>query len=143
MSQVKEGDKIKVHYTGKLDDGTVFDSSFDREPIEFKAGEGMVIKGFDEAVIGMDVEEEKTVTIPPEKAYGTHREHMIMTVPKDQLPKNMEPKVGDKMQMSAPDGKTFVVNIVEASDSEVKIDANHPLAGKALTFIIKIIEIVS
>ena len=141
MATVKAGDTVKVHYSGKLEDGTVFDSSFDREPLEFKVGEGNIIPGFEEAVIGMAVEEEKVVKIPPDKAYGEHDESRLLVVPKSQMPPDAEPKVGDKLQMSDPKGMTFIVDIIKVTEEEVTLDTNHPLAGKELTFVIKIVEI--
>lgn len=140
---VKKGDTIKVHYTGSFEDGKVFDSSEGREPLEFKAGEGMVVKGFDDAVIGMEKGEEKEVDINPEEGYGQSNPELQQKVPKDKFP----PEMGDKLQPGAmimlqgPDGNQIPAHIKEVGDSEVTIDLNHPLAGKKLHFKVKIEEI--
>jgi peptidylprolyl isomerase len=142
MAKAKNGDKVKVHYTGKFEDGEVFDSSIEREPIEFTIGKGQVIPGFEEAVEGMDPGESKTAIIPKEKAYGPHREEMVLEVERKRLPANLEPKVGQRLQMHQPDGRTIRVTVTNVSESKVILDANHPLAGKDLTFEIKLMEIV-
>lgn len=141
MAQAKEGDNVKVHYTGKFDDGTVFDSSEGRDPLEFKVGEGRVIPGFENAVKGMNVGESKTVTIPATDAYGPHRDELMMVVDKSQFPPEISPKVGDQLQMQHPSGQTMVVTVAEVGDSNVTLDANHPLAGEDLTFDIELAEI--
>lgn len=138
---VKEGDKIKVHYTGSLEDGTVFDSSEGKEPIEFEAGKGMVIKGFDSAVIGMEKGDEKEVTIKPDEAYGTSNDQLFQKVPKDQFPKDQEIKPGMMMLLKAPDGRQIPAKVASIDGEEVTIDLNHPLAGKTLKFKIKVEEI--
>ncbi len=140
---VKKGDKVKVEYTGKLDDGTVFDSSEGREPLEFEAGSGQVIKGFDEGVIGMEKDEEKEIKIGPKDAYGEHNPDIIKKFPKDKLPKEKEPEPGMMLMLNTPDGKQFPVKISAVDDKEVSIDMNHPLAGKNLNFKIKVVEISS
>lgn len=140
----KKGDKVKVDYTGKLEDGQIFDTSKHGEhshPIEFEVGEGKVIKGFDEAVVGMEVGDEKTITIKPEEAYGQHNPKLLKKVPKEKLPKEQEPKVGMMLFLGTPDGKKFPAKITEVTDNEVTIDLNHPLAGKVLKFEIKLVEI--
>lgn len=141
MSQASSGDTVKVHYTGRLSDGTVFDSSEGREPLEFKIGEGQVIQGFDEGVVGMTVGDSKSVTIPTEMAYGERKQELMMEVGKDQLPQNLEPEVGQRLQASQNDGGHIVVSIAEVKDSTVVLDANHPLAGKELDFDISLVEI--
>ncbi|MCP4581673.1 MAG: peptidylprolyl isomerase [candidate division Zixibacteria bacterium] len=141
MSQAKDKDKVKVHYTGKLEDGTVFDSSIDREPLEFTLGENQVIPGFDQGVIGMAIGDSKTLNIPPENAYGPTREDMIVEIKKEQIPKDIEATVGSKLQIQQPDGQAIPVTIVGATDDTVTIDANHPLAGKTLVFEIELVEI--
>jgi len=138
---VKTGNKVKVHYKGKLNDGTVFDSSEGREPLEFTVGKGEMISGFDKAVDGMAVGETKTVTIPSDEAYGPRREEMILDVPKSQLPEGMSPNVGDMLQVQQPNGRPVPVTVVEVTDTAIKLDANHPLAGKDLTFEIKLEEV--
>lgn len=141
MAQAKKGDSVKIHYTGRLDDGTVFDSSRERDPLEFTVGSGMVIPGFDSAVAGMEVGEEKTTSIPADEAYGPRRDDLLIPVPTDQLPDDLEPQVGQQLQMQTGDGQTFVAAVTRIGDEEVVLDANHPLAGKELTFDIELVEI--
>lgn len=142
MAQAKHGDTVKVHYTGKLEDGTVFDTSIDRDPLQFTIGEGQVIPGFEQAVLGMNPGESKTIRIPTDEAYGTRREEMVMVVDRNQLPADLNPEVGQQLQRSQPDGQTIVVTVTEVSKSSVTVDANHPLAGKDLTFDIQLVEVV-
>lgn len=137
---VEKGNKVKVHYTGTLEDGTVFDSSEGKDPLEFEAGSGQVIKGFDEAVLGMEKDEEKEITLPPEQAYGPRREEMVRKIPKDQLPKDQEPKEGMQLLMHLPTGQQFPVTISKIEEKEVTIDMNPPLAGKTLNFKIKVVD---
>ncbi len=141
MTQAKKGDKVKVHYTGKLDDGTVFDSSRDREPIEFTLGAGEVIPGFEAAVEGMQVGETKTTTIPAEEAYGPHRDDMILMVERSKFPPHIEPEVGQQLQLRQEDGQTIIVTVAAVTEDTVALDANHPLAGEDLTFDIELVEI--
>ena len=141
MPEAKKGDKVKVHYTGKLNDGTVFDSSKDREPLEFTIGEGQIIPGFEKTVIGMNPGDAKTETIPVDEAYGPHREEMVMEVGRERFPDNLEPDVGQKLQMNRQDGQTIMVTVTKVSEANVTLDANHPLAGKNLTFDIQLVEI--
>lgn len=138
--QAQTGDTVSVHYTGKLDDGTVFDSSLDREPIEFTLGSQQVIKGFDEAVSGMQPGQQQTVTIPPEEAYGERRDELIFSVPKEQFPNDIRPEEGQQLQMTQGE-EVAVVTVAEVGDEEVKLDANHPLAGKELIFELELVEI--
>jgi FKBP-type peptidyl-prolyl cis-trans isomerase 2 len=140
---VEKGDKVKVDYEGKLEDGNVFDTS-KREggkPLEFVAGSGMVIPGFDNAVLGMEKDEEKTVTIEPAEAYGEVNPELVREIPRNVLPKDQEPKKGMMLVMSAPDGRQIPAVISEVTEESVKIDLNHPLAGKKLIFKIKVLEI--
>lgn len=141
MSQVKKGDSVKVHYTGKLDDGTVFDSSAGRETLDFTAGSGQLISGFDEAVIGMAVGDKKTVRIEAEQAYGPHHPEMTMQVPRSDLPAEIQPELGMQLEASQEGGHSMVVTVVEVTDESVTFDGNHPLAGKALTFDIEVVGI--
>lgn len=141
MTQAKDGDKVKVHYTGKLDDGTVFDSSIGREPLEFTLGEGQIIPGFEAGVNGMNAGESKTVTIPSTQAYGPHFDEMVIKVPRDQFPSDMDLEVGEQLQMRHESGQIVVVTVVDVDDSQVTLDANHPLAGKDLTFNIELLEV--
>lgn len=142
MPKVKDGDTVKVHYTGKLGDGSVFDTSREREePLEFTLGEGQLIPGFEKAVVGMDVGDSTSVDIPTDEAYGERRDDLEIEVPKAELPDNVEPEVGMQLQMQQQEnGKAIPVQITEVTDEKVKLDANHPLAGKDLTFDIELVE---
>jgi FKBP-type peptidyl-prolyl cis-trans isomerase 2 len=142
MQQVKAGDKIKVHYHGRLDNGETFDKSEGREPLEFEVGSGMVIKGFDDGVTGMTVGQKKTVTIPADEAYGVKNPDMLIEMPKDRFPKDMEIEVGMPLGMSDNQGQQFQVVVAEIKDDVVILDANHPLAGQDLTFDLELVEIV-
>ena len=141
MAQAKKGDSVKIHYTGRLEDGTVFDTSRERDPLEFTVGTGMVIPGFDEAVEGMAVGDEKTAEVPSEEAYGPRRDDLMISVPPDQFPDDLDPEVGQQLQMQTGDGQTFVASVAQVEDDAVVLDANHPLAGKDLTFDIELVEI--
>jgi peptidylprolyl isomerase len=140
-AQAKNGDTVQVNYTGKLADGTVFDSSIGREPLEFTLGAGQVIPGFEKAVFGMKVGEKKTVTIPVDEAYGPHRDDLVAEVPREKLPSDLTPEVGQQLGVKRSDGGTSIVTITSVSDNTVTIDANHPLAGKDLTFEIELVKI--
>ncbi|MEX0811402.1 MAG: peptidylprolyl isomerase [Chitinophagales bacterium] len=142
MSQATKGSKVKVHYTGKLTDETVFDSSRERAPLEFTVGAGQMIEGFDVAVDGMKVGESKEVAIPAEKAYGPRNEEAIINVPKTKLPEGLDAEVGMQLEASQQDGKKQLLVITEVKDEEVVLDANHPLAGKDLVFDIELVEVV-
>jgi peptidylprolyl isomerase len=137
----KDGDTVKVHYTGTLEDGTIFDTSREREPLEFTLGGGKLIPGFEEAVRGMQIGQTKTVTIPPDEAYGSHRDELILVIQRDQLPDDLDPAVGQQLQMQGADGQTAVVVVTEVSEATITVDANHPLVGKDLTFEIELVEI--
>jgi len=141
MRQVKKGDTVKVHYHGKLTDGETFDSSDGKEPLEFKVGDGDVIKGFEEGVMGMKIGDKKTIQIPAEDAYGTKNEEMMIEFPKDRFPPDMNPEVGMPLTMSNGAGQNFRVTISEVKDDSVILDANHPLAGEELIFDIELVEI--
>ncbi len=141
MSAAKSGDKVKVNYVGKLTDGTVFDSSEGRAPLEFTLGEGMVIKGFEEAVADMSEGESKEVTIPAQEAYGERREDLIVPVAREQFPDNLELKVGGTIQVKLQDGRTAQAGIAEIKEDQVTLDMNHPLAGKDLNFTIELAEV--
>jgi peptidylprolyl isomerase len=136
-----EGKTVKVHYTGQFTDGTVFDSSREREPLKITVGEGKLIPGFEETLIGMSIGEVTTVTIPPEKAYGPHYDQMVMKIPRTQLPEDLKPAIGQQVQMRGPDGQTAIALVSEVAEDSVTLDANHPLAGKELVFEIELIEI--
>jgi FKBP-type peptidyl-prolyl cis-trans isomerase 2 len=142
MQQVKTGDKVKVHYHGKLTNGETFDSSEGRSPLEFEVGKGMVIKGFDDGVTGMAIGEKKTINIPVDDAYGPINPDMLIEMPKDRFPKDMEIKEGVPLMMSDGSGQNFQVVVAEVKDDSVILDANHPLAGQDLIFDIELVEIV-
>jgi len=142
MQQVKNGDKVRVHYHGKLTNGETFDSSEGREPLESEVGAGMVIKGFDDGVTGMSVGEKKTVNIPVDNAYGPRNDEMVIEFPKDRLPQDMQLEEGMPLMMSNGSGQQFQVVVVEVKDDIVVLDANHPLAGEDLIFDIELVEIV-
>ena len=141
MAEAKQGDKVKVNYTGKLGDGTVFDSSEDREPLEFTIGSGQVIPGFDEGVAGMNPGESKTITIPLDQAYGPHDDDLVMVVGRAEFPEELKPEVGDYLQLRQPDGGVVVVAVTDVSDEDVTLDGNHPLAGQDLTFDVNLVEV--
>ena len=141
MSTIKNGDTVKVHYTGTLDNGEVFDSSLQRDPLQFTLGQGQLIPGFEKAVIGLGVGDVTTANIPSVEAYGEHNPQMEVTVEKSQLPEGMTPEVGMQLQLNQPDGQPIPCVITKIEGEMVTIDANHPLAGKDLTFNIEIVEI--
>lgn len=141
MQPAKKGDKVKVHYHGKLTNGNTFDSSEGREPLEFEIGGGMVIAGFDDGVTGMIIGEKKTINIPADQAYGPKQEEMVMEFPKDRFPSDMVPEVGMQLNMSNGSGQNFPVVIIELKDEIVVLDANHPLAGEELVFDLELVEI--
>lgn len=148
MAKPKIGDTVKVHYTGKLDDGKVFDSSVGKEPLTFKIGEKKVIPGFEQAVLELEPGEKKTITIKSDQAYGPHQKEMVITAERKDMPKNINPEIGQMLEMREQDkdgkpGRTFAVLITEITDTHVTLDANHPLAGKDLTFEIELVEVVS
>ncbi len=138
MSTVKDGDTVKIHYKGTLDDDSVFDSSEGRDPLEFKVGEGRVIPGFENGVKGMAVGEEKKIHIPVEEAYGERREDMKLDVPRQQFPQDLEVKNGMQFQLQADNGQAMMATVIGFTDEQVYLDANHPLAGKALNFELKL-----
>lgn len=142
MQQVKSGDTVKVHYHGKLTDGTTFDSSSGREPLEFEVGSGMVIKGFDDGVTGMKVGEKKTINIPVDEAYGPKQEEMMVEFPLNQFPPDLKPEVGMPLTMTTAQGQPVQVVIAEVGTETVILDANHPLAGQDLVFDLELVEIV-
>lgn len=142
MAQAKLGDRVKVHYTGKFVDGSEFDSSRDREPMEFTIGGMQVIPGFEQAVIGMAPGETKTEKVACEDAYGLKRDDMIVEVERQYIPKEINPEVGQLLEMQRPDGQTIPVRVAEVADNTITLDANHPLAGKDLVFEIILVDIV-
>jgi len=143
MQQVKAGDTVKVHYHGRLTDGTTFDSSEGREPLEFKVGSGQVIKGFDDGVTGMEVGQKKTINIPADEAYGAKNEEMVVNFPRANFPEDLNPEVGMQLNMTNGSGQVIPVVIVEVGEEEVILDANHPLAGQELVFDLELVSIGS
>jgi FKBP-type peptidyl-prolyl cis-trans isomerase 2 len=142
MAEAHNGDKVKVHYTGKLQDGTVFDSSADREPLELTLGDGAVIAGFEKAIVGMSPGDSKTVDIPVAEAYGPYLEEQVVEVTRDGIPDDVQPQLGEILVMRAPDGQEFNVRVKAMSDQSLTLDGNHPLAGQELTFDIELVGIV-
>ena len=141
MSQVKANNTVKVHYTGKLADGQVFDTSEGKEPIEFVLGQGRLIPGFEQGLIDMKLNEKKTISIAKEEAYGEVNEQLIQEIERANLPQDMEPKVGMGLVSKSPEGQEMNLMIVEVKDDSVVIDGNHPLAGRDLVFDLEVVEI--
>ena len=141
MIRAKDGDTVRVQYTGRLDDGSVFDSSVERETLQFTIGKGQVLHGVEQAVIGMRPQESKTVLVPAAEAYGPHRDEMTTEVRRSQFPDSVKLKVGQRLQIKQKNGQSIAVSVLDLSDSTVTLDANHPLAGKDLTFDLQLVEI--
>lgn len=141
MAEAKPGDKVKVHYRGSLEDGTIFDTSRGRQPLEFTIGEGQVIPGFEGAVVGMEPGDSKSVTVEPQEGYGERRRELVVDVERDRFPADMEVEVGKQVQVQQKDGSPRVATIARVDDDSVTLDVNHPLAGKDLTFDIELVEI--
>ena len=140
--KAEQGKKVKIHYTGRLKDGTQFDSSRGREPLEFTLGSGMVIKGFDAGVTGMEIGEQKTIEIPAAEAYGEAHEDMFIRVPKSAVPPDMQIAVGMDLALPQPGGGAIPVVVSEITDAEIVLDANHRLAGKDLIFDLELVEVL-
>jgi len=141
MHHAKDGDIVKVHYIGKFSDGTIFDSSADSEPLEFTLGQGEIIQGFEDAVIGMNPGDTKRFNVTPEKGYGPRRQEMVLQVHREKLPPGLDPSVGQQLQVHQADA-VFPVTITDVSEAIVTLDGNHPLAGKELVFEIELVDIV-
>ncbi|HUV30403.1 MAG TPA: peptidylprolyl isomerase [Acidobacteriota bacterium] len=141
MNKAKAGDTVKVHYTGKLEDGTVFDSSSGGDPLEFTIGQGRIIPGFENGIVGMVKDDKKTITTTSEEAYGSRREELMTTFDRSQLSDEIDPAVGMRLRMKKSDGGTIDVVVVDCNEKSVTIDANYPLAGKTLIFDVQLIEI--
>ena len=142
MTQAKHGDTIKVHYTGKLRDGTVFDSSLSREPLQFTVGQGQMIVGFEQAIVGMSPGESRAVDISASQAYGPYLQEAVRQIDRCDLPADLEPKVGQQLQGQHQDGRILMVTVTHVSETTVTLDGNHPLAGEDLIFDILLVEIV-
>lgn len=143
MAQAKQGDRVKVHYMGKLEDGTVFDTSQERHPLQFTIGNGQVIVGFEQAVIGMKIGESKVAKIPMDQAYGPRRDDLVVTMDRSKLPDGLNPAVGQRLEITQTDDQVSLVTVIGATESSLTLDANHPLAGKELTFDLQLLEIVT
>jgi peptidylprolyl isomerase len=141
MTKAKNGDTVKVHYTGTLDDGTIFDTSLERDPLEFTLGEKQMIPGFEAGVLGMEVDETKTVKIASDDAYGPHHDERVIEIPSSEVPADMTIQVGQTLELASPEGQSVIVQVKAITDDIVTLDANHPLAGKDLNFEIKLLEI--
>ena len=137
----KKGDIVKIHYTGSFDDGEVFDSSEEKDPLEFELGVGKVIKGFDDAIVGMKIDEEKNIKLQPEEAYGVSNPELVKKIPRNVLPEEQEPKPGMMLLLQAGNGQQFPAKITEVDSKEVTVDMNHPMAGKVLNFKLKLVEV--
>jgi peptidylprolyl isomerase len=142
MRQAKTNDLVRVHYTGSLEDGTVFDSSLDRQPLEFKIGHGVIIPGFENGIIGMNEGDTKVVSIQPEDAYGMHRNELVGVIERVRVPNNIKPEVGMVLKVRSPEGEMIKVTVTDVNETSVTLDMNHPLAGKELIFEIKLIEVI-
>lgn len=140
--KVKKGDTIRVHYTGKLEDGQEFDSSLKKDPLQFEVGAGSVIKGFENAVVDLKPGDKKIVTIVPEEAYGERDENLLIKMPKKSVPEGVTPEVGMRLQLVNQQGQAMPVVVTEVLDDSLRLDANHPLAGKTLVFDIEVVEIL-
>ncbi|MFQ5849359.1 MAG: peptidylprolyl isomerase [Candidatus Binatia bacterium] len=141
MARAKQGATVKVHYTGKLEDGTVFDTSADGEPLEFTIGERQVIPAFEQAVVGMLPGQSKRTEVPADKAFGPHREELVLRVNRTQLPAELKPEIGQQLEFPAEDDETIELTVTDVSESSVTLDANHPLAGRDVTFYIHLVEV--
>ncbi len=139
----KIGDKVKVHYTLKAADGEVIDSSVNASPLEFTLGEGKLIPGFEKGIIGMTPNDSKTITVPPEEAYGHRKEKMVFEFSRENAPEGFDPQIGQLVQLHRPDGNSFKVTVLGITEKGFKMDANHPLAGKDLIFDLELVEIIS
>ena len=143
MSTPQTGQTVKVHYTGTLEDGTQFDSSAGRDPLEFTLGEGQVIAGFEQALSDMEIGDTKTVNIPAEEAYGPHQPELVQQVAREQIPADIELSIGVQLQAQGPEGQVFRLVVTGLDEANVTLDGNHPLAGKALTFELELVEIAA
>jgi len=143
MTQASKGDTVRIHYTGRLTDGTEFDSSEGRAPLEFQVGSGQIISGLDARIEGMNVGEKATVTIPAAQAYGEHRPEGVQTLPRERIPENVDVSLGARLQATSPDGQQMTLTVIDVNDAEVTVDANHPLAGKDLVFDVELVEVIA
>jgi peptidylprolyl isomerase len=142
MALAKEGDMVKVHYTVKLGDGTIIGSTTNHEPLQFTIGEGQILPGFEQAVVGMNPGESKTIEVPADQSFGPHLDEMVVVIDRARLPGDFNPKIGEQVQFRQEDGQIATVLVTDVSGSSITIDANHPLSGKDLTFDIQFLEVV-
>ncbi len=142
MATATKGDKVQVHYTGTLEDGTTFDSSDGKPPLDVTLGSGAVIAGFDQALTGMEPGEKKTVVLQPDEAYGQHNAEMVMQIPKDQIPPDLKPEIGQKLQVGGTGGEVMTVEVLDLTDDFIVLDGNPPLAGKVLIFDLELVAIL-
>jgi peptidylprolyl isomerase len=142
MKQAKTGDVVRVHYKGRLTDGTEFDSSEGREPLEFQVGGGQIIPGLERQVEGMEVGEKSTVTVPSDEAYGARDERQVQSVPRDALPEGLDLRIGARLTATTRDGQQIALTVIDLDDDQVTVDGNHPLAGQDLVFEVELVEIV-
>jgi peptidylprolyl isomerase len=143
MTRAKQGSLVRVHYTGRLEDGTLFDSSLERGPLEFTVGDGKIIPGLEAAIVGMRSGEKKTAWVPPEQAYGPYQSGMVFVVARKQIPDDLTPEAGQKLEIQHSDGRTAQLLVTAVTDATVTLDANHPLAGKTLIFEIELLDVVT
>lgn len=141
MNSAQNGNVVRVHYTGRLDDGSVFDSSHGREPLEFTLGGGQVISGFERAVSGMEVGETRSTNVPADEAYGPRREDLVLEIDREQIPEGVEVSVGTQLQLQQENGQAVPVTVADVGNESVTLDANHPLAGRDLSFELELVEI--
>jgi peptidylprolyl isomerase len=142
MSEAKMGDRVKVHYTAKAEDMVIFDSKQQVNPLEFKIGDGQIIPAFESALIGMKAGDQKTINIQSDEAFGPYLDELITKVDKSQLPTNLDLEVGQQLQIQQPDGQVLLVKVLDITESDITFDANHPLAGKNITFDIDLVAIL-
>ncbi len=142
MEEAKQGDRVRVHYTGTLDDQSEFDSSSGGDPLEFTVGDGGILPAFEAAVVGMSPGDQVETRIPATEAYGERRDELVLRIPRAELPEDLDPQIGQQLGMQAGDGEPIVVRVTERDDASVTVDANHPLAGEDLTFQIELVEIL-
>ena len=142
MNRARHGSRVKVHYTGRLEDGTLFDSSLERGPLEFTVGDGKIIPGLEAAIVGMSPGGKKTVRVPPEQAYGSYQSEMVFVVGRKQIPDDLTPEAGQKLEIQHSDGRTALLLVTAVTEATVTLDANHPLAGKTLTFELELLDVV-
>ena len=141
MSKVKNGDTVKIHYTGKRKDGELFDTSREQQPLEFTVGNGEIMSGLENSIMGMEAGDTKSIEVPPEEAFGTRQEELVVEIMKSNLPDNIEPYLGQRLQMRNPNGNVIDVAIIEIKEETITLDANHPLAGHTLFFDLELVEI--